>query len=1304
MENAARMPEPLSSEELQSLRALVPLHTLPDDALEEVIARAQLASVHKGELLFREGEADHENVYLIKGRVALLNGKTVVERVDAGTDTARFPLAHQVPRKYTARAESKARIVRLDSRQLSDLLARSHTVDYQVDDFDEASDDDWMSMLLQSRVLQQVPASNIQRVMMSIEQVEVEKGEDLIRQGDPGDFYYMLTKGRAVVRRDNGDGNGAVELATLGPGDSFGEEALLSDNPRNSTVTMLHDGNVLRLSKEHFLQLINNPLIDQLDLEAAKKMVADGALWLDLQGSDDYDLSHMEGAINCPFDSLRYQTSSLAPDRHYVLYSSTGARAMAGAFLLAERGFDVSVLAGDWHDGDVSVVEALDSRDADTPVAEVPAVSTGSAASVDDAAMQQRIQEAEARAKHLEAQLKEVQQDQESTAAEREQHIDQVRQAIDQAKRKLTETEEQKREALARQQHAYSEMEQLTGNLEKLQSERTSLLDRISEIKGLDRHLQTRLEKAERELIGEKERAESATQNLTELSQKFDEELQRREEDRRQHALERGELKEELTALRMDLEQAHLDLEELRELNIQQADAVAASEVVHQQLREAQDAHQAVLAERDGLQQQQDELQAKLEESGKTTDSLDAQRKQADEALQASENELLALRDERDRLVPLQQQLDEMVAERDALKEQLSADQASKETALSALQAEFDQVRGELATSQAETERQSDDVGQQIDALRAELEQVCEELASSRAEAKTQAETAAEQLEAASTELAELREAHESLQNEAASGNAQAEGAITQAHQRVAELEAKITEAAEAATQQLSERQGELDNALVKVSELEAANERAEGDAKQQIEVLQSRLDEAQRSREALEIQLAELADASRTSDSEVEKEKQSLVSQIEALQTELDTAREQIASAAAEARSSGEAEKAYQSELNKLHSEHGSLTAELAQTRAAQADAEPLRAQLVELADKLEERDRSLQAAREEQAELIEALNSASAEREALQLAVSDREDEQARLVDLENQVAEALRAHQQELLSHEEQELALNDRLSDQEAARRALEEEVARLNELLESNDPEQGDSDAEVDDLKAELRQRESEVERLRSVIEEYVDQIRAAQSGDDDPSEMAALRAELEMVREQSIRDIAQMREQLATAEQQKRRLQQADGREAVSHESMRQKIDALESSLSERQREASQAEEAQQMLEDEIEDANRKLDELQQDLQQARQDAEDSAQLHREADKAREQLQKALRRIEDDAEDSRATDLRDERLAAHSSPIGIDSVVGGGGWKSGLIGAAVVLAAFEAISFAAGRGELLTFLFGIASQ
>ena len=177
---------------------------------------------------------------------------------------------------------------------------------------------------------------------------------------------------------------------------------------------------------------ISGPLLDRIDRESAQAKIDQGALWLDLRSSEQYDRSHLPGAINFPFESLRYQASSLAPDRHYVLYSNTGGRAMAGAFLLTERGFDVSVLDGGVRDETIAEV-----AEAANPAASAPHTSPA-----EDEAIQQRMREAEARAAALEAELEVARRDQESVDAERQHHLQQVRVAVDQARRKLLETEQ----------------------------------------------------------------------------------------------------------------------------------------------------------------------------------------------------------------------------------------------------------------------------------------------------------------------------------------------------------------------------------------------------------------------------------------------------------------------------------------------------------------------------------------------------------------------------------------------------------------------------------------------------------------------------------------------------------------------------------------------------------------------------------------------------------------------------------------------------------------------------------------------
>ena len=1443
MENAARMSESPSTEEMESLRDLVPLHTLPDDALADLSEHVVFETIKKGQILFNEGDTDHENVYLVKGKVVLLSGRSVVERIVAGTDTARFPLAHQLPRKFSARADSKVRITRIDSRQLSDILARSQTVDYQVADFDEATEDDWMSMLLQSRVLQQVPASNIQRVMMSVEHVEVEKGTDLIRQGDPGDFYYMLTKGRSVVRRDNGDGNGPVELATLGPGDAFGEEALLSDSPRNSTVTMLQDGNVLRLSKEHFLQLIHNPLLDRLDMMAAQAKVDNGAIWLDLRSGDRYDERHLDGAINFPFESLRYQAASLAPDRHYVVYSDTGARAMAGAFLLTERGFDISVLEGGLQP----------QPQLPTGAEKVAGPEAGGDDVSDDGAsdaMRQRASHAEERAQHLEARLEEAQRDQGSASNEHDLQMRQVQQTIDQARRKIAETVEQKRAAQEAREQAYGEIERLTSNLEKLQNERSSLLERASEIEGLDKQLQNRLAKAERELIGERERAESATQSLEELSDRLKEELQRREEERSQHALQRGELKEELTALHLELEQANADLEELQQKLTEQSADGESLHSLQQQMQDTEQARTSLLGERDALQQQVseltsqveqisgahsdleqreqqtaatqqtlqeqleaavterdslkqqfDELQSQLDHQAQLQQDLEGRDRESAQALQQMQGQLEAAQEARDdlqgQLADLQSQLDQQLEVQRDLEgsgAQTAAALEQLQQQLDAASAERDTLHEQLAESQSQLEQQAatqqeltnaaQEAATERDDLRRQLETLSNERDALQTQVHADAEQAQSSLDKLQAELDELRSKNTSLQTELASGNQQAGEAIQQAQARSAELETRIADKQaelDALSTGLSENAAALeevrqaraalldeleqlrpahDEAGARITALEqqieaAAAEAQSSEAAQQAEIaqrdealaelragqgadaealdatraelaaLQARFDEAGQSgatqlqtlqdelaqarqeREAVQARLDENARESESARQQADARIEELEQQLSELESELDASRT-AASEAFTQTESHNAERAHlQSQIESLRSESQALRTQLDDVASgAETGAEHLQAELTRLGQRLEERELALAAAHEEQAELIEALNAASTERETLQLAVSDRDDEQARLVDLENQVAEALRIHQNELLNHEQAQHLLQEKLDRETERNQALTEEVERLTELVEEDAATaEGDVSAQRDALQAELALRESEVEQLRGVIEEYVDQIRAAQSGGDDaPSEIAALRAELEMVREQAIRDVAQMREQLAAAETQKRRLQQADGREAISHEAMRQKIEELESSLSERQRDLIQAGDSRHMLEDQLEDANRKLDEVRREMEKAQAEADEAVFTRREAENAREQLQKALQELQENAEDVKVGDLRDERMRMSNTPIGIDSVAGTGRFKSALIGALVVFGGLEAASFATGNGELVSLLLRMAGQ
>src|SRR5262249_347466 len=133
--------------------------------------------------------------------------------------------------------------------------------------------DDWMTTLLQTQAFQRIPPANIQAIFMRMQRITCRAGEIVIQQGAEGDFFYAIVNGRCLVTRETPMNRDGLKLAELAVGDTFGEEALISEAKRNATVTMLTDGVLMRLNKADFRALMNEPLVQWLNYPQAKEMV-----------------------------------------------------------------------------------------------------------------------------------------------------------------------------------------------------------------------------------------------------------------------------------------------------------------------------------------------------------------------------------------------------------------------------------------------------------------------------------------------------------------------------------------------------------------------------------------------------------------------------------------------------------------------------------------------------------------------------------------------------------------------------------------------------------------------------------------------------------------------------------------------------------------------------------------------------------------------------------------------------------------------------------------------------------------------
>ncbi len=102
----------------------------------------------------------------------------------------------------------------------------------------------------------------LDQLLACLRAMRVFKGYEIIRQGDPGDAFYLIASGRVSVWAKKGSGR--VKLAELKADDYFGEMALLSNAPRNATV--IADGltELFILEKYNFDKtLMRNPAIAQ---------------------------------------------------------------------------------------------------------------------------------------------------------------------------------------------------------------------------------------------------------------------------------------------------------------------------------------------------------------------------------------------------------------------------------------------------------------------------------------------------------------------------------------------------------------------------------------------------------------------------------------------------------------------------------------------------------------------------------------------------------------------------------------------------------------------------------------------------------------------------------------------------------------------------------------------------------------------------------------------------------------------------------------------------------------------------------
>jgi CRP-like cAMP-binding protein len=871
--------------------SLIPINSLDARQQDEVLANGEVLEFKRRRVVFRAGSRDPYTFYLVNGELELQPDDAAPMRMSSNDLNALRALAQLQPRRYTARALSNVEVFRIERAVLDRIMTEDHAdrgADVEVTELhgDEEAGD-WMSRLLNSELFTRLPHDNIQRFFSELEPVEVAAGEAIVEQGTPGDYLFIVAEGECeVVRRAPGSGN-ALRLATLQAGDTFGEEALISNSPRNASVSMLTDGVVMRLPKASFEELVRNPTLKAVTYSEARRLVREGAVWLDVRFKDEHEAQAIEGSLNAPLNALRLEARKLDPARRYVVYCDTGVRSSTGAFLLARMGLDACYLAGGLERSPLG--EGMAAPTAGEDGGESTGVDFEIVSAADVGPVERPLGPASERGAEL-ATLR----------AERDKAAGVARQATDAARelkrryselREAAQAERAKREATDRdlanlradaERKLAMERTRLEGELSKatqrvteLEQSRQEVMDKARERRAA---LEARIEEAEQRLEAVTARAAEAEQRLDEVGAR-DQATQRRLDAAGARAADvQGRLDE--TGARVAEAERRLDEERARAEQAEQhaAEMAARAAQVEQGLGEANRRAEELTTRAAQAEQGLDETRARALKVERHLEEAGARAARAEQALEESRERVETLETARRALEAdgegaLRSAREQAEAERlraERAEQELAAVQVNLEATLetadqareseaareSALRVSLEEAR---ATTQAEREALAAErvaLGEQAAQVEhglEELERERQALEHSRVEIEQGRAALGQQQAELEQQQAELEQVRAALDH----GHAELEQGRVELDQRRAQAELHHTEL-EQGRQDLGQRREALDREREGLGQERAELERGRQGFEQGLRELEESRAELEKNRQRLEEELRE--------------------------------------------------------------------------------------------------------------------------------------------------------------------------------------------------------------------------------------------------------------------------------------------------------------------------------------------------------------------------------------------------------------------------------------------------------------
>lgn len=322
--------------------------SLSDSALETLSNQIKVVNFPAGSTILQEGKVGDEFYFVEQGELEVtvktkadLDAKLAV--IGKGQGFGEMALLTCSVRSSTVTAKTAVVLYELSKRDFEEAVLQDAAFKNML--LDRTSSLTNYAKIKTLQPFQLLEPMKMHAVMEKMQEKSYAPGQDVIVQGQKGDFYYVIKSGRVAILKTKAGQESTV--TELGQGDAFGEEALIREDPRNATCRALDETVVYALNKSDFNKIVKAAFLENIFPEdIAIDTYLDDYKIIDARVPAEYEEEHIHGAENIPVEILRDRCAGFSKSARYITYCLNDSRGMVAAFLLKNRGFDAMCLRG----------------------------------------------------------------------------------------------------------------------------------------------------------------------------------------------------------------------------------------------------------------------------------------------------------------------------------------------------------------------------------------------------------------------------------------------------------------------------------------------------------------------------------------------------------------------------------------------------------------------------------------------------------------------------------------------------------------------------------------------------------------------------------------------------------------------------------------------------------------------------------------------------------------------------------------------------------------------------------------------